>query len=136
MDISKVAYELYKQDWIDAHTTPEMRLESLRDYFDYLLDCAEEGYDGESYEVWLDDVGYGQGSLYVCYEEFCDMEYHDVEYIKGLLGADELFEMYCKDIGIAYVEGNDLDVVDAVLASANAKAQVIESCERDFHMDL
>ena len=34
-NISKVAYELYKQEWIDTHTTRDMRLDALREYHLY-----------------------------------------------------------------------------------------------------
>jgi len=36
--------------------------------------------------------------LYVCYEEFCEMEYHDKEYMYSLLESEELIAMYHSDI--------------------------------------
>lgn len=31
-DISRIAYELYKQNWVDTHTTREMRLDNIRNW--------------------------------------------------------------------------------------------------------
>ena len=42
-DISEIAYELYKQNWVDTHTTREMRLDALREYYSYR----------ENIEMWL-----------------------------------------------------------------------------------
>ena len=52
----------------------------------------------DSFEEWISEVGYGQGSLYVCYEEFCDMEYHDKEYMCELLKLEDLINLYYADI--------------------------------------
>lgn len=97
-DISEVAYELYKQDWIDTNTTREMRLDSLRNYYRYRQECINDGLEVDSYEEWLFEGGYESGSLYVCFEEFCDAEYHDKEYIVSLLSDPALVFLYYQDI--------------------------------------
>lgn len=96
-DITEIAYELYKQDWVDMHTTREMRLDSLRNYYRYRKECIEEDLEMDSYEEWLLEGGYDSG-LYVCFEEFCDAEYHDKEYIVSLLSDPELVKLYYLDI--------------------------------------
>lgn len=121
VDISMVAYALYKQDWVDQHTTPLVRLQSIREYHDYLQECADEGEAPCTYEEYLSDFGF-QGALYVCYEEFCDEEYHDMGYIKSLLGGDEaLLKKYYEDIDICLEEPEDLSVVSEVLSDAESR---------------
>lgn len=138
IDISKIAYELYKQDWVDEHTTREGRLQSIREYHDYVQECAEDGFEADSYEDWLFEVGY-HGALYVCYDEFCDEEYHDVGYVKSLLGGDEvLLKKYYEDIDCAYEETEDLSVVSEVLSHAEqryAACAAHESIENEFGLD-
>ena len=36
-NIREIAYELYKQNWVDTHTTREMRLDALREYCSYKI---------------------------------------------------------------------------------------------------
>ena len=97
-NISEVAYELYNQDWIDTHTTKEMRMNVLRSYYTYVQDCIEEDFDIDSFEEYLWGGGYGEGEIYVCYDEFLDNEYLEKDYIKELLNDDNLYEMYLKDL--------------------------------------
>ncbi len=97
-EISKIAYDLYVQAWLDEHTTPELRLQSIRNYYRYAQECTVDKSEPESYKDWLSEIGFN-GSTYVCYEEFCEMEYHDKDYIRELLGEDDkLIEIYYKDI--------------------------------------
>lgn len=100
--ISEVAYELYKQDWIDSHTTPAIRLESLREYFKYKKECIENDFEIDSFEEWLFENCYTKDGrsvgVYACYNEFLEEEYLDYEYMYELLLDDELIEMYFKDI--------------------------------------
>ena len=97
-EISKIAYDLYVQNWIDEHTTPDLRLQNIREYHSYVRECSIDGNEPNTYEDWLSEYGF-HGSVYVCYEEFCDMEYHDKDHIRSLLGEDDtLIEMYYRDI--------------------------------------
>lgn len=98
-DISELAYQLYIQDWIDQHTTPEIRLQSIREYYAYIQECMADGDPTpDSYENYLDENGY-HGSLYVCYDEFCDAEYLDAGYITHLLNNEPmLVKAYHADI--------------------------------------
>ena len=99
-NIRKVAYELYKQAWVDSHTTPEIRLAELREYFLYCKECADDGDKPETHKSSLEENGYPGGMLYVCYNEFCSNEYLVPEYIEQLLKSDELIALYRADMGI------------------------------------
>lgn len=97
-NISKVAYELYKQEWIDTHTTRDMRLDALREYHLYRKECINNDFEVDSFDEWISEAGYGSGSLYACYAEFCDIEYHDKEHMCELLSDKKLIELYYSDI--------------------------------------
>lgn len=98
MFISEVAYELYKQNWIDTHTTPEMRLKALRDYYQYVDECLENIEPYESFENWIYEQGYEGGILYVSFDEFLDNEFQDKEYIKDLLHNVVFYADYLLDL--------------------------------------
>ena len=94
MDISKLCYELYKVDWKHSHMiTAEREMDSIKNYYEDLVDDEDE----YTYDDYIEEFGY-DGQLYVCYEEFCDMEYHDKEYMCELLDNDELIKQYYTDI--------------------------------------
>lgn len=94
MDIRKLCYELYKIDWKHSHMiTKEREMDSIKDYYEGLIDNDSE----YTYEDYIEEFGY-DGELYVCYEEFCDAEYYDVDYMRTLLDNNELINIYHKDI--------------------------------------
>ena len=94
MDIRKLCYELYKIDWKHSHMiTKEREMDSIKNYYEGLIDNDSE----YTYEDYIEEFGY-DGELYVCYEEFCDAEYYDVDYMRTLLDNDELINIYHKDI--------------------------------------
>ena len=94
MDIKRMCYELYKVDWKRTHNiTAEREIETIQDYFVGLVDA----YDEYTYEDYLNEFGYN-GELYVCFEEFCEAEYLEEDYITSLLGYDDLLIMYKNDI--------------------------------------
>lgn len=97
MDISEIAYELYKEDWIGKHTTTYQRVKTKREYLEYRKECIDNDFEIDAFEEWIWDNGY-HGVLYVCYEEFCEMEYYDKEYMCNLLESEELISMYYNDI--------------------------------------
>ena len=96
MIISEIAYELYKQDWIDTHTTEKERVESLRNYYSFAKQSVDNYNKYSSYEDWLSDFGFN-GSIYSCYNEFLDNEYRDKEYMFDLFGDTKLYDLYHKD---------------------------------------
>lgn len=94
MDIRKLCYELYKIDWKHSHMiTKEREMDSIKDYYEGLIDNDSE----YTYEDYIEEFGY-DGELYVCFEEFCDVEYYDVDYMCTLLDNDRLINMYHEDI--------------------------------------
>ena len=94
MDIRKLCYELYKIDWKHSHMiTKEREMDSIKDYYEGLIDNDSE----YTYEDYIEEFGY-DGELYVCYEEFCDAEYYDVDYMRTLLDNDKLINIYHEDI--------------------------------------
>lgn len=100
MTIRQIAYELYKQYWIDTHTAHGERMEAKTRYcLDHSYDSGEED-DAESFEEWLENSnGYG-GSLYVCYDEFIVTEYQNSGFVIQKLFRNNvnLAEAYLKDI--------------------------------------
>ena len=93
MDIRKLCYELYKIDWKHSHITKEREMDSIKDYYEGLVDNDSE----YTYEDYIEEFGYN-GELYVCFEEFCDAEYYNVDYMRTLLDNDKLINIYHEDI--------------------------------------
>lgn len=93
MDISKLCYELYKVDWKRVHITPDIEMDCIKDYYNGLVD----GDDVYTLEDYTFDFGYN-GMVYACYDEFCEAEYLDKDYICGLLDNEKLFELYLADV--------------------------------------
>ena len=93
MNIRKLCYELYKIDWKHSHITKEREMNSIKDYYEELIDNDNE----YTYEDYIEEFGY-DGELYVCFEEFYDTEYYDVDYMRTLLDNDKLINIYHKDI--------------------------------------
>ena len=93
MDIRKLCYELYKIDWKHSHITKEREMDSIKDYYEGLIDNDSE----YTYEDYIEEFGY-DGELYVYFEEFCDAEYYDVDYMCTLLDNDKLINIYHEDI--------------------------------------
>lgn len=97
-EISKLAYELYKAAWIHTQTTLESRKNTIIAYYQHMQSCLETGLEPQPYEEWLLENGFN-GKIYVNYEEFCDEEYHDKDYICQLLNNDKtLLKLYYLDI--------------------------------------
>ncbi len=85
-ELKRGLYETYKQEWLDENISPEIAEEAKKEYEDEKAEYGEDfGYS--SFEEYIEDVGYGGGSLYVCYEEFLDCEYQDTDWLTGHLTA-------------------------------------------------
>ena len=91
--ISKLCYELYKVDWKRNNITTDIEIDNIKDYYEGLVDNDTD----YTYEDYVSEFGYG-GYLYACYDEFCESEYLDKDYICGLLNDDKLIQMYLEDI--------------------------------------
>ncbi|MBO5435918.1 hypothetical protein J6A31_09000 [bacterium] len=87
--IEHIAYELYKQEWIDSHTTPERRLNVLREFY--------KDDDYTDFDEYINDVGYN-GELYASFDEFMDNEYEDASIMEELLKDKDLIQAYHEDI--------------------------------------
>lgn len=92
MNISELGYELYKVDWL-RRITPDMMADSIKNYYEEVEDKGEY-----TFADYIFDNGYGNGCIYVCYEEFSNAEYLDEDYMKELFDNDTLFTEYQKDL--------------------------------------
>ena len=91
--ISKLCYKLYQVDWKRNNITTDIEIDNIKDYYEGLVDNDTD----YTYEDYVSEFGYG-GYLYACYDEFCESEYLDKDYICGLLDDDKLIQMYLEDI--------------------------------------
>lgn len=102
MNIKEIAYKLYKIDWKRTHITPEIEMDTLRNFatesvlYDKTSSLVSFGDGYTSYNEYLEDAGFF-GEMYACFEEFVDNEYEDKEYIKSLLQDPELINAYFCD---------------------------------------
>lgn len=86
IDIKVLCYDLYKADW-ERRISAQTRAASIVEYHE---DIASGDFEG-NYEDWLFENGYG-GQIYVCFDEFLDIEFLDADYIEALL---EGFDASC-----------------------------------------
>lgn len=95
-DISHMAYELYKKDWLRSHLSTEADMKNLRDYFMYVQECNEElEEEPMSFDDWWWDT---VDTSYVCYDEFMGAEYLRTDYIESLLKSAALIDAYREDL--------------------------------------
>lgn len=94
--ISYVAYELYKQNWIDENISQEQRLENIRRWGQTEIENEDEDL-AYSYEEYREELGYSGGELYVCYDEFIEAEYQDRDFMRELLKSESLIQAYIED---------------------------------------
>lgn len=113
MTIKDLCYKLYQLDWERNHINPQIKSDSLKNFY-------EESINGKfsSYEEYLFEVGYN-GEIYVCYDEFLDNEYQDVDYIRSLLDNEMLFKEYLEN----------LNNPEAVYADTVDVRGLLEACE-------
>lgn len=81
MSRRKRAYEAYKLDWMIRHGYALTDL--VKEVSAYMRE-AEEDDVVFSFNIWELEYGFN-GEIWACYEEFCENEYQDKEYIKQLL---------------------------------------------------
>lgn len=93
MNIKDLCYELYKLDWERNHINPQIKSDSLKNFYEESINT----YYYSSYEEYLFDTGYN-GEIYACYDEFIDNEYKDEEYIYSLLDNEKLFKKYLESL--------------------------------------
>ena len=85
--VKHVLYELYKAEWMRRVSFERSIREEYMNYFSIL---KEHGYDTDSYTLQehINEYGYG-GQLYVCYDEFCQTELYDKDYIGYLSNGNK-----------------------------------------------
>ena len=96
--IRQIAYELYKQYWIDTHTSPEERMKALVDYYSWRVKNKEDV--SFSDWIWFESSNGFNGSSYACFAEFLNKEYREQEFVICELfkGERELTTEYLKGI--------------------------------------
>lgn len=88
-------YELYKMDWLLSHGhTLTDAINSIIDYTidtqaDYSIDYPRDNAVNDIREDWEGNIGI-HGMIYVCYNEFLETEFEDVDYMRNLLSAEDL----------------------------------------------
>lgn len=91
MDITQIAYERYKLDWMIQH---KFTLNDLMHELDLMQEEEDATAVSSLYRDW--EYGFGFGSeIWASYEEFMDSEFLDGEYMKVLLTASE-YILYVK----------------------------------------
>jgi hypothetical protein len=81
-----MCYELYIVDWIKKHISYDVLITTTQDYIKTRYISYDHTY---TFEDYLFDNGFPSGEMYVCFEEFCDNEFQDKEYMRELLNGDE-----------------------------------------------
>ena len=110
-----LCYNLYKQDWASTHVSKEKRQQSIMEYYDYVIECLQDGFVPESYELYLFHNGY-HGENYVFFDEFLECEFVDEEYMAYLLKdfpeLQEFYKQYRNDceLELALKELDELDL--------------------------
>ena len=110
-NIQAVAYEKYKLTWMIKQGI------SLKDLIEALAEQQREDSSiGENknllaaYKDWELDMGFGSGSIWVCFDEFLDNEYQDTQFMRSILTEKE-YRTYLDDIGdgwVSFVEAEQL----------------------------
>lgn len=105
MDITKIAYEKYKLDWMIQHGY------TLKDLITELENMREEDEDASLetlFEDWEDEYGF-DSEIWACYDEFMDIEFYDSEYMASLLTSNEYttYVAYVVENPYVYEEEDD-----------------------------
>ncbi len=89
--IATIAYEKYKKAWVkERNYSPEFLAKIRAEYEEVVRELQEP----VCFEEYIDENGVG-GECYVCFDEFLETEYQDMEYMKKLLSEEE-FQKYLK----------------------------------------
>ena len=106
-EFEKSVYEAYKLLWLIQHGfTLEKMVSALADADNEAKehDDYPEGNTWEIYEnlvARVEETGFGNGSIWACFDEFMDNEFQDSGYMKELLslmpGSDKLRVYYARN---------------------------------------
>lgn len=111
MDITKIAYEKYKLDWMIQHgyTLQNLVTELGKMIYEDFLDGPNVVTSVLTlFEDW--EYAYGFNSeIWACYDEFMDIEFYDSEYMKSLLTSNEYYTYmeYVRENPFGYGEDED-----------------------------
>ena len=86
MDIMNIAYELYKQKWVNDHVSKEEQLEKEQAYLLDLYWAKKQNTEMDTFDEWIFERGGYRSGLYSVVEEFECEEYEDRAIMKELLG--------------------------------------------------
>ena len=102
--IKELAYQLYKLDWMRRIST-DRQMDKMKDYYEECVTTELNPRTGDaepqytmSFEDYLWDTDGYDGELYTCFDEFIDNEYQDDDFMKALLGNNNLYQVYLEDI--------------------------------------
>ena len=98
-NFKKLAYELYKEYWVNSHISKKRLMDIRRKYIRDCKMCVDEELKISTYEEWIAENGF-DGELYVSFDEFCEKKYMDWEFMVYLLNDEVLIAIYEKDIDI------------------------------------
>ena len=122
-NIKRLCYELYKVDWKRSHMiTAEREMDTIKDYFEGLVSSEAE----YPYAAYLCEFGY-DGEFYACFQEFCDTEYLNADYMHSLLEDPKLITLYNEDISSAT---NSADASD----NTQKDTCYFDICEEDINI--
>ena len=112
LNIRSCAYALYKARWIFEHGGENLIANTYAEYCNALFN--EDINLDMTFEEYIEEYGFGDGSLYVCYSEFLENEYCDEEYMSSLLpGGTEMYHAWeCDTVRVAYDIEWDVDDQD------------------------
>lgn len=105
MTIRKRTYERYRMHWMQTHAV------SFSEISDLAAEWKQDAEEDQSFEDFVEERGFGAGSLWVCYEEFLGAEYQDTEFVRMLLPEDDLYKQYLTDIGTSLQDISNLEQI-------------------------
>ena len=126
MSLKEYLYEKYKEDWVKEHISENRLLKTKGLYKEYLQEF-DEGDEKPSFEDYIEENGY-EGECYVCFDEFCENELKNKEYILGLLKGEQKPKYM---VSIAVNGRVDVEVEADNFEEAKKKA-CAEVCDLDF----
>jgi len=101
--VLKDLYETYKQEWVEENVTSAMQEEIEDSYEDY-VNSLEDGEEKMSLEDYIEENGYGSGSLYACYDEFLGAEYQDKGWVQEHLNSEQAKVLWENDVDFPFEE--------------------------------
>ena len=121
-EIRKGAYEAYKINWLHTQLTKDQQLDVIKNYIEESIEAFTE-YDNEpeSLDDYIFENGYF-GDCYVCFNEFLDSDYRDIEFMASLIGVKNL----------EYLINNDPVLEDLKDEFEKSKKELLEADRTDY----